>query len=222
MSNCNRLLNICHLPFSICHLLIALVLLLPAVVHADPSQDAVFKSISNNVDSSVSGKTVLAGAMVIVGLMLLMAFLSRRQDKRSTPRTMNSQAKLMRELIKTAGLKPAEARQLRTLADKLAKAGRPVDSPITLMLATVVGAGRKIDRHRVECPGHDGSLGDTLGGGAGADERRGRRGDGGRRTGGDVAFIGLELFFLRTRRPAPGSSSWKAPTPANATRPSRT
>ena len=104
-------------------------------VRADPSQDAVFKSISSNVDSSVSGKTVLAGVMVVAGLVMLMAFLSRRQDRRDTVKTVNSQAKLMRELIKTAGLKPAEARQLRTLADKLAKAGRPVDSPITLMLA---------------------------------------------------------------------------------------
>lgn len=113
--------SILHLPFSIS-------------VSANPTQEDVFKSINESVGQSVDGTKVLAMLAAAVGIVIVLVLFNRRQVREATPRALNHQGKLMREMAKTAGLKPAEARQLKVLAEALAAAGEPLQSPITLML----------------------------------------------------------------------------------------
>jgi hypothetical protein len=101
---------------------------------AGPTQEDVFKSINENVGQTVDGTKVLAVLAAGAGIVIILVLFNRRQVREAIPRPLNHQGKLMREMMKTAGLKPAEARQLKVLADQLAAAGEPLESPITLML----------------------------------------------------------------------------------------
>jgi len=101
---------------------------------ANPSQDEVFKSISSSVDGNTDGGKVLAVVACIAGAFGVMVWLSKREKRVAVPRALNHQGRLMREIIKTAGLKPSEARRLKSLAEELSEKGQPLESPITLML----------------------------------------------------------------------------------------
>jgi hypothetical protein len=114
-----------HLPFS-----------MPA--SAGPTQEDVFKSINENVGSSVDGGKVLAILAAAAGIVIILVLFNRRQTREAVPQALNHQGKLLREIMKTAGLKPAEARQLKVLADQAASAGEPVENPITLLLCPSV------------------------------------------------------------------------------------
>jgi len=103
-------------------------------VSANPTQEDVFKSINQSVDSTVDGTKLLAVLAAGVGIVIILVLFNKRQVREATPRPLNHQGKLMRELMKTAGLKSGEARQLKTLADGLEAAGEPLESPVTLML----------------------------------------------------------------------------------------
>ena len=117
---------ICHLPFA-----------MPA--SAAPTQEDVFKSINENVGSTVDGKKLLAILAAVGGVAIILVLVNRRQTTRPVvPQALNHQGKLLREVMKTAGLKPAEARQLKVLAERAAAAGEPVSSPITLLLCPSV------------------------------------------------------------------------------------
>jgi len=117
-----------------CVMVLAALLCTASVAHADPTQEEVFKSISNSVDGKTDGGKVLAVVSCIIGAFGLMVWLSKREKRVTTPRALNHQGRLMREIIKTAGLKPSEARRLKALAEELGDKGEPLESPITLML----------------------------------------------------------------------------------------
>jgi hypothetical protein len=116
---------ICHLPFAMNG---------RSAAFAKPTQEDVFKSIQSNVDESVDGGKVLAVLAVGVGLAIVLTLFSRRQKREATPKALNHQGKLIREMMKTAGLKANEVRQLKVLADEMAAAGQPLESSLTLML----------------------------------------------------------------------------------------
>jgi uncharacterized protein YneF (UPF0154 family) len=101
---------------------------------ASPTQEDVFKSIQNSENESVDGGKVLAVLAIAVGLVIVLTLFSRRQKREAVPKALNHQGKLMREMMKTAGLKSSEVRQLKALADEIAAAGEPLESPLTLML----------------------------------------------------------------------------------------
>ncbi len=118
----------------LCALIAVSVSITSAPVYANPSQEDVFKSIQSNMDGSVDGGKVLAFLAVGAGIVIVLVLFNRRQKREAAPRALNHQGKLLRELMKTAGLKPAEARQLKLLADGLAEKGEPLESAITLLL----------------------------------------------------------------------------------------
>ncbi len=103
-------------------------------VSAAPTQEEVFKSLSNNLGPSVDGKKVLAVFLTVVGAAVLLAVMSKRQNRAAAPQKLNHQGKLMRELIKTAGLTRSEVKTLQLLTQQLEAAGQPLRSPLTLML----------------------------------------------------------------------------------------
>ena len=101
---------------------------------ASPTQDEVFKSIQQSENETVDGGKVLAVLAAGVGLAIVLTLFSRRQKREAIPKPLNHQGKLMRELMKTAGLKSGEVRQIKALADEIAAEGEPLDSAITLLL----------------------------------------------------------------------------------------
>jgi hypothetical protein len=117
--------SIFHFPFS---------LTADSAAFAAPTQDEVFKSIQNSENESVDGGKILAVLAAGVGLAIVLTLFSRRQKREAIPKPLNHQGKLLRELMKTAGLNSGEARQLKALADEMASNGEPLDSSITLLL----------------------------------------------------------------------------------------
>ena len=120
----------------LCSTLCALSIALPVL--ANPTQEEVFKSINENVGQTVDGTKVLAIMAAIAGLVIILVLFNRRQTREAAPTALNHQGKLLRELMKTAGLKPAEARQLKVLAEHAAAVGEPVESAVTLLLCPSV------------------------------------------------------------------------------------
>jgi hypothetical protein len=131
-------------------LVASLMLVLCSTAIANPTQEDVFKSISSNVDQSVDGRKMLGFLAAIVGLGLLAVVINNWQQRPARPKVTNHQGKLMRELMKSAGLKSSQIRQLKALSADLAARGQPVENLTTLLLcpslikkAREPGAGRE-------------------------------------------------------------------------------
>jgi len=58
---------------------------------------------------------------------------SHRRKRDLSPRSLNHQGKLLKEVMKRINLKPSEVRQLKTLAEE-----QSVSSPLTLLLCPSV------------------------------------------------------------------------------------
>lgn len=121
------------------------LLLLSAIVHplssfsssslAAPSQDDVFRSISSNVSgNSGNGGSILLLVVGGLGVLLLLAYLSRRGERVAERRVVNHAGKLLREVRQQIGLKPAELKQLKLVSEQLTPAGEEPMHPLTLIL----------------------------------------------------------------------------------------
>jgi len=129
MANGKKQAGWAFLALALCHLLLA-----APPVRATPTQEEVFKSISNNLGPTVDGNKVFAVFLTVLGAAIVLVVLSKRQKKAALPQKLNHQGKLMRELIKSAGLTRSEAKTLQALMQQLETAGQPLRSPLTLML----------------------------------------------------------------------------------------
>jgi hypothetical protein len=101
---------------------------------ANPTQDDVFKSIQSNVNDQVDGRKMLAFFAAAAGVVIMIVLINKRQQREERPRILNNQAKLLRELMKTAGLKSSQVRQLKMLSADLREGGEPVENLVTLLL----------------------------------------------------------------------------------------
>jgi type IV secretory pathway VirB2 component (pilin) len=106
----------------------------PARAATPPTQEDVFKSISSSVDQPTDSRKVVAAAITIAAVMVLLMVFGRRQTRAALPQKLNHPGKLIKELMKTAGLTRGQAKALKARADQMAAQGRPLDSPITLLL----------------------------------------------------------------------------------------
>jgi hypothetical protein len=100
---------------------------------AQPTQEEVFQSIKDNVGPSQTDYSkLLPYALVGLGVVILAVLVSqRKRQETATPKPLNHQGKLLREVLKTVPLRAAELKQLRMLAD--AREER-LASPLTLLL----------------------------------------------------------------------------------------
>lgn len=97
---------------------------------AQLKQEDVFKSISDNVGkSSADPKVLYAFLLAGAGVVLLLVLVSAWRSRRASPRAVNHQGKLMKEMLKKLPLKKGEVRQLRAMA-----AEQGCESPLTLVL----------------------------------------------------------------------------------------
>jgi len=139
-------------------LLIPAFCLLPsAYCLATTRQEDVFRSISDNVSQSDSSGHGLFGVLAAaVGLVMLLVLFSQRSKREAMPKKLNHQGKLLKEIVKSVPLRPAEIKQLRLLADASnATAGatpEPIENPLVMILCpslltrTVQGKPGKLDK----------------------------------------------------------------------------
>jgi hypothetical protein len=105
----------------------------PSPAPAQPTQEEVFQSIKDNVGPSQTDYSKLLPYFLAgLGLVILLVLVSqRKRQETATPKPLNHQGKLLREVLKTVPLRAAELKQLRMLAD--AREER-LASPLTLLL----------------------------------------------------------------------------------------
>src|SRR5205807_4246299 len=109
-------------------------LLAASAASASPTQDDVFKSIQNNVDERTDLSRVWPFIVGGAGLLIVMAVVSNRRNRVARPKGLNHPGKLVKEVMRTLPLRPAELRQLRLLADDTATGPTPVSNPLTMLL----------------------------------------------------------------------------------------
>ena len=107
----------------------ALYVLHSAFSLAAPSQEDVFKSIQTNLSEPSDPSKLMGVVLGGAGLILLLVILSQRRKREVAPKRFNHPGKLMKEIARAVNMKPAEVRQLKTLAED-----QQVSSPITLLL----------------------------------------------------------------------------------------
>jgi hypothetical protein len=110
------------------------ILTIALPVRANPSQEDVFKSIQSNVSDPMDGRKVAAFFVAAAAVVILIVVINNRQQRVVKPKIVNHQAKLLRELMKSAGLKSSQVRQLKMLSADLRERGEPVDNLVTLLL----------------------------------------------------------------------------------------
>ena len=123
-------------------------LYLCAAADANPSQTDVFRSIHDNVsesDGSAGKVLALMGGGAV--LLITLAYFSQRQKKQTTPKSLRSPSKLLREMRKAVVLRNAEVKNLRVVADQTDRGdGEPITSPLVLLLCPSVLAKASRDR----------------------------------------------------------------------------
>ena len=125
----------------------ASTLLLASTLRAAPTQEDVFRSISDSVGESTDPRKVLAFLIGAVAIVLVLVVFSQWRKRERAPKALNHQGKLLKELSAAISLKPAELKQLKLLADE-----QKVSNPLTLILCpsvlaqAVKKAPTKIDR----------------------------------------------------------------------------
>jgi hypothetical protein len=107
---------------------------------AKPTQQEVFRSIQDNVNQTGdSGMKPILLICAGAGVLGLLALFGRRQTKQATPKPLNHPGKLLKEIMKSVPLKPAELKQLKVVTEETAQANdEPPQSPLVLVLCPSV------------------------------------------------------------------------------------
>lgn len=103
------------------------------VLLALTTADDVFRSVGQNMDKSVDSRGMMALGSIVIGVVIVLFLATRRQAKRAAPTTMNNAGKLVKEIQKKIGLRPAELRQLKAMAEQ-----EQLENPLVLMLCPSV------------------------------------------------------------------------------------
>jgi hypothetical protein len=123
--------------------IVAFCVLPSALVSAAPTQEDVLRSISQNVNESSGGGKLLAVVAGGVAIILLLAVLQQRQQREARPKSLEHAGRLLKEVMKSVPLKPAELKQLKLLVERKREedeqtGGATVASPLTLILCPSV------------------------------------------------------------------------------------
>jgi hypothetical protein len=119
--------------------LAACCLLLAAPALAQPTQEEVFRSIGENVNERADSGRLLAVVLGTAGIIFLLVVISHSKRREAAPKKLNHQGKLLKEVLKTVSLKPAELKQLKALAHEArARDENGPESPLTLLLCPSV------------------------------------------------------------------------------------
>jgi len=101
---------------------------------ATPTQEDVFKSIKTSVDEPSSSGKVLPFLMAGAAVIIVLALFTQRRKREFSPKALNHQGKLLKEVLKTVPLRSAEVKQLKLLAESNRTAVTGPVSPLTLLI----------------------------------------------------------------------------------------
>jgi hypothetical protein len=100
-----------------------------------PTQQDIFRSIHDNVSQKTDPRWMIFGIAAAAGVLMVLALLGMRNQRASTPKALNHQGKLIRELRRHVALKSVEIKQLKLLSEQVKTPdGSPLVSPLTLLL----------------------------------------------------------------------------------------
>lgn len=106
---------------------------------AQPTQEEVFRSIGQNVSEPVDSRRVLAVVAGVGGVIALLVVLAHSKRRVGRPKTLNHQGKLLKEVLRSVSIKPAELKQLKSLAQEAqSRDENGPDGPLTLLLCPSV------------------------------------------------------------------------------------
>ena len=89
----------------------------------------VFRSTRESMNQGTTDSHVLPLVVAAIGVVVLLVVLAYRRRREVAPAALNSPRRLLKEVARAAGLKTAEVRQLREIAE-----GQKCSSPLTLLL----------------------------------------------------------------------------------------
>ncbi len=112
---------------------VAVLWVIAGLAHAQPSQEDVFKSISDNMGAKTDNTHFIAGMAIVAGTAILIGIFNRKKSPAVAKAALNNPAKLMKEVIRATSLRPAEVKYLRMLAER-----ESIESPLTFMLCPSV------------------------------------------------------------------------------------
>ena len=127
-------MNVRNAKWLACSAALMALSLVAGMAHADPTQEDVFKSISENMGAKTDNSHFIAGMAIVAGVAILIGIFSRRKPPTAAKKSaLNHPAKLMKEIARATSLRPAEVKYLKALAQR-----ESIDSPLTLMLCPSV------------------------------------------------------------------------------------
>ena len=114
---------------------------------AMPTQEEVFQSTKQNMDSTVDLSKVVPYLLVGTSLAIMWGLYNYHRKRRTTPGKLNSPGRLSREVCRRISLRPVEMKQLKLLADE-----QELEYPLTLILCpsllgkAIRSPGAQVDR----------------------------------------------------------------------------
>jgi len=107
--------------------------LIASTLHAAPTQEDVFKSISDNMSQRQDTGQFLAVMAAIAGAAVLFAVISKHRQRDTGAKALNHQGKLLKEVLRSTNLRPAEARLLKSLGES-----QSLDNGLVMLLCPSV------------------------------------------------------------------------------------
>jgi hypothetical protein len=105
------------------------ILSIASSARANPTQDEVFRSINQNVGSTVDLSKVIPYVMLAIGAVIMVVLYNHRSQRKAIAKPLNHPGKLLREIAAKIDLKPVELQQLKMLAQ-----AQQIEFPLTLLL----------------------------------------------------------------------------------------
>ena len=118
-----------------------------ATALALPTQEEVFQSTKQNMDSTVDISRAVPYLLAGISLAIMWKLYKYRRKWRTTPGKFNSPGRLSREVCRRISLRPVELKQLKLLADE-----QELEYPLTLILCpsllgkAIRSPGARVDR----------------------------------------------------------------------------
>ena len=112
-----------------------------------PTQEEVFQSTKQNMDSTVDLSKAVPYLLAGISLAIMWKLYKYRRKWRTTPGKFNSPGRLSREVCRRISLRPVELKQLKLLADE-----QELEYPLTLILCpsllgkAIRSPGARVDR----------------------------------------------------------------------------
>jgi len=118
-----------------------------ATALALPTQEEVFQSTKQNMDSTADISRAVPYLLAGISLAIMWGLYNHHRKRRTTPGRVNSPGRLSREVCRRISLRPVEMKQLKLLADE-----QELEYPLTLILCpsllgkAIRSPGAQVDR----------------------------------------------------------------------------